>query len=191
MTSGFSLRNSSSRAFMKLCVVGSLAVSASVLGLGSSAAWATEDPGKSAGREDAREAEVARQASSIARQTMSPFCPGRTLADCPSNYAAEWRSDIRDMVAQGFTPEQIQLELGKRAGGDLSGIPNREVGYALPLGLALAAGLVLVVLFTRLRRGSGAAEAGSAASDQTPLESQEIDEERLRAELEAEEDDER
>src|SRR5690606_18610544 len=65
--------------------------------------------------------EVVRRASSIARQTMSPFCPGRTLSDCPSEYATEWRSDIREMVAQGLTAEQIQTALEKRVGGNLSG----------------------------------------------------------------------
>jgi cytochrome c-type biogenesis protein CcmH/NrfF len=70
--------------------------------------------------------EVTRKATSISRQTMSPFCPGRTLADCPSEYAAEWRRDIRQMVAEGKSASEIQAELESRVGGNLSGIPNDD-----------------------------------------------------------------
>jgi cytochrome c-type biogenesis protein CcmH/NrfF len=105
--------------------------------------------------------EVAAKAASIARQTMSPFCPGRTLDDCPSEYATEWRRDIRMMVAKGMTAAEIQDELEKRAGGNLSGIPNRESSYVLPILLATGAALVLYIVFVRLRRreDEGASES--------------------------------
>lgn len=103
--------------------------------------------------------EVAAKAASIARQTMSPFCPGRTLDDCPSEYATEWRRDIREMVAKGMTAAEIQDELEKRAGGNLSGIPNRESSYALPIVLATGAALVLYLVFVRLRRKDDEAES--------------------------------
>lgn len=130
------------------------------------------------------------RAASIARQTMSPFCPGRTLADCPSNYATEWRRDIRSMVASGLTAEQIQRELSKRAGGDLSGIPHREASYALPLAIGAGALVLIVVVFMRLRgRKHVEADAGqeTKAPEKPPVES--VDDERLEAELDAEDDD--
>src|SRR5690606_19717031 len=82
--------------------------------------------------------ESQRKAQSIARRTMSPFCPGRTLADCPSEHAAAWRREIQVMLDEGRTAQEIQEEFERRAGGDLSGSPNRAAGYGLSLGLAAA-----------------------------------------------------
>ncbi len=128
--------------------------------------------------------EVIRRASSIARQTMSPFCPGRTLSDCPSEYATEWRSDIREMVAQGLSAEQIQSVLEKRAGGNLSGIPNRESSYILPIALSLVAGLVLYFVFALLRRPDRTAATKKA--EKSSPKSAPVGDERLEAELENE-----
>ncbi len=130
------------------------------------------------------------RAASIARQTMSPFCPGRTLADCPSNYATEWRRDIRGMVAKGMNSDEIQRELSTRAGDDLSGIPHRDVSYALPFAIGSAALVLLVVVFARLRSKKQVvadADQKQSAPEKPPVET--VDDERLAAELEAENDD--
>ncbi|HSC86305.1 MAG TPA: cytochrome c-type biogenesis protein CcmH [Polyangiaceae bacterium] len=173
--------------------------------LGSDPAPAPE----AAGAHGAVSAEQARRAGSIARQTMSPFCPGRTLADCPSNYAAEWRDDIRAMVARGMSDDEIQRELFGRAGGDLSGIPHREVSYAVPISLgALALGVLGWVLWrlSKNRAAGSSALAGatapaatsegtqaganaSTASAAAPSSESTIDEQRLESELAAEGDD--
>lgn len=124
------------------------------------------------------DAESERKAAAIARQIMSPFCPGRTVSDCTSEYAAEWRREILEMVRAGKSAEEIAREFEVRAGRDLSGIPNRGVGYGLPVTLAFGAGLVLVGLFSWLRR-----DKGSSAPAPVP-EASRVDDERLRAELE-------
>lgn len=129
--------------------------------------------------------EVIRRASSISRQTMSPFCPGRTLSDCPSEYATEWRSDIREMVAQGLSADEIQAELEKRAGGNLSGIPNRESSYVLPIVLSVVAGLVLYLVFARLRRPEKVVPAKKTKKS-SPKSPAAVGDERLDAELEDE-----
>lgn len=95
--------------------------------------------------------ESQRKAQSIARRTMSPFCPGRTLADCPSEHAAAWRREIQVMLDEGRTAQEIQEEFERRAGGDLSGSPNRAAGYGLSLGLAAASLAVLYGLLQVLR----------------------------------------
>jgi cytochrome c-type biogenesis protein CcmH/NrfF len=106
--------------------------------------------------------EVAQKAAAIARQTMSPFCPGRTLSDCPSEYATAWRRDIRAMVARGMSADEIQRELESRVGSNLSGSPNRGAGYGVSLGLALGAALVLFFVLSRLRLNSQANKNGEA-----------------------------
>lgn len=136
--------------------------------------------------------ELDAKAASIARQTMSPFCPGRTLDDCPSEYASEWRRDIRAMVEKGMTAAEIQDELEKRAGGNLSGIPNRESSYALPLVVATGAAMVLYLVFVRLRRrdedeGSGStkeeARKKKVGVGKTSRSAATVDDERLKREL--------
>lgn len=161
--------------------------------------WAAPDAPAAPSPESAPslDADQLRQAQSIARQTMSPFCPGRTLADCPSEYAAAWRREIQVMLARGDSPQQIQEEFERRAGGDLSGRPHRGVGYGLSFALA---GASLAVLYGVLRlvqgrrRPAGAAAAtpegaspGDAGDVPAPLD--ETLEARLEQELRAELDD--
>jgi cytochrome c-type biogenesis protein CcmH/NrfF len=141
--------------------------------------------------------ENVRKAQSISRQTMSPFCPGRTLSDCPSEYAAEWRHDIQRMVDQGKSAAEIQAEMERRAGGDLSGSPNRGAGWGLPIGFSVAALLLLVGVLRYLRgkKQEDAAEAAKqeAAAERTSAEDRAALDKRLEHELDeelADEDDE-
>ncbi len=130
--------------------------------------------------------DLAQQAASIARQTMSPFCPGRTLSDCPSEYASDWRRDIRQMLKEGKSAAEIQRELESRTGNNLSGSPRRDVSYAVPVGMALLFGSFLFIIFRRLRAArpqSESLKSGEVAPS--------VDEDRLLQELgrESEEDD--
>lgn len=129
--------------------------------------------------------EVAQKAASIARQTMSPFCPGRTLSDCPSEYAAEWRRDIRTMVAEGLSASEIQARLEARADGNLSGIPNRDVSYVLPIAIATGAALVLFFVFVRLR-GRKEEPPKGGAPEHSPAAPAAVDDQRLNEELDSE-----
>jgi len=134
-----------------------------------------------------------RQATAIARQTMSPFCPGRTLADCPSEYAGEWRRDIQRMLVAGRSPAEIQDELERRAGANLSGIPARDTSYWVPAAFALLGVAVLGTIFVRLRRSAAKVGAPQTAEDSASDagKNASIDDARLEAELRAEGDDDR
>lgn len=94
---------------------------------------------------------LAQRSRAIARGTMSPFCPGKTLYDCPSPRAAEWRADIRDWLAEGATPVQIRARLQAREPQfDLDGArPSPLVIGGL---LAVAALLMLAIGFVIWRR---------------------------------------
>ncbi len=129
--------------------------------------------------------EVAQKAAAIARQTMSPFCPGRTLSDCPSEYATQWRKDIRAMVAQGMSAAEIQKELESRVGENLSGSPNRRAGYGVSIGLALGAALVLFFVLSKLRSNAEANsdKKGAKKTDDTKRLGSEVDDARLDEEL--------
>lgn len=94
--------------------------------------------------------EVGRQAHALSRDLMSPYCPGRTLADCPSPNAAQVREEIRTRMRGGESTQEIRADLESRFGAAVRGVPQSILGWAIP-GLILAAGgLVLAIALRRL-----------------------------------------
>jgi cytochrome c-type biogenesis protein CcmH len=71
---------------------------------------------------------------------MSPFCPGRTLADCPSEKAEELRSWIVDQEAVGRSAEEVHAEVLAAFGDVVRQAP-------VPTGLGLAAYVIPILLF--------------------------------------------
>jgi cytochrome c-type biogenesis protein CcmH/NrfF len=105
--------------------------------------------------------ELERQAESIARSVMSPFCPGRTVSACP--VAGPWRDDIRKWVGEGVDPIEIKRRLAERVPEhNLMGVPKNRLGWVLPVGLGVVALGFLVFLLRRL--------VGPRAADGTPPE---------------------
>lgn len=92
----------------------------------------------------------------LANELMSPFCPGRALAECPSPQATEMRSWILDQERAGRTREAVEEELYRLWGDQLRQAPRAEgfglVAYVIPASL-IAGGGALVALFLRRQRG--------------------------------------
>ena len=111
--------------------------------------------------------DVARRAHAFARGVMSPYCPGRSLADCPSPDAALLRQQIRMRLAAGAPEDEVLAELTRRYGDILRPIPEGTLPWLGPIVL-LAAGLgVLVVVLLRLsggRREDASTAEGPAAT---------------------------
>src|SRR4030095_10524043 len=62
----------------------------------------------------------------LAADLMSPACPGRTLLNCTSGQAEQWREVIRQKLAQGETKEQIlQYFIALRGEEILAAPPQR------------------------------------------------------------------
>ena len=91
------------------------------------------------------------------RETMSPYCPGRTLADCPSSQADTLRLWIQLQEAAGRSREDVEAELVERYGDAVLPAPRaRGLGmaaYLLPAAAFVAGGAVVLVF---LRRSVGA-----------------------------------
>lgn len=168
-------------AALSLFVLGERAAFADSSSSGAPVAASTE-------KEPEYSPEVRRRAAQIAREVMSPFCPGRTVSDCTSEYAAEWRREILVMVQAGRSSESIVAELSSRAGRDLSGSPGRRLSLGLPLMLSISAGIVLVAVLSWLR---GARRERLTAQESRPIEDagRSVDDARLDSELRAIEDD--
>ncbi len=89
----------------------------------------------------------------LAHELMSPYCPGRTLAACPSEQAAEVRQWILIQEAAGATRAEVIANLEVRFGEEIHSAPAAEgwglAAWGLPAG-ALALGALMV--FWVLRR---------------------------------------
>jgi cytochrome c-type biogenesis protein CcmH/NrfF len=62
----------------------------------------------------------------LARELMSPFCPGLLLVDCQSTGAHELRSEIRDRLRRGDTRDDIVDDLVARFGPHVRAVPTPE-----------------------------------------------------------------
>ena len=87
---------------------------------------------------------------------MSPFCPGRTLADCPSDKAEELRRWIVDQEAEGRSAEAVHAEVLAAFGDVVRQTPAPTgfglAAYVIPILLFLAGGGLVGVFLRRQTR---------------------------------------
>lgn len=83
----------------------------------------------------------------LSHDLMSPYCPGRTIASCPSKSARKLEDQILAEAKAGKNRDQIETQLVARFGKDIVGykpppllLGGTIVGGALALGLLLWAG---------------------------------------------------
>ncbi|MEA2452608.1 MAG: cytochrome c-type biosis protein CcmH [Actinomycetota bacterium] len=84
-------------------------------------------------------------ANDISEHIMSPFCPGVTLHDCPSDSAVDLRDRITAMAEQGFTRAQIMAKLLDEYGESIRAEPTGGSGlvaWILPALAAIGGGYV-------------------------------------------------
>jgi cytochrome c-type biogenesis protein CcmH/NrfF len=83
----------------------------------------------------------------VAARMMSPFCPGLTLEECPSDQSSRLRSEIDVMVREGSTNEQIDRWIVDNFGEVALARPRGSAAWLAPPALALVGlGAVLLVL---------------------------------------------
>lgn len=97
---------------------------------------------------------------------MSPFCPGRTLAECPSPQADQLRLWILTQAAAGASREELETALYQRFGDQIRSAPRASgwgwSAYAIPIvGFLVGGGLVVYALRRIVRRGSAPSAAAS------------------------------
>lgn len=90
---------------------------------------------------------------------MSPYCPGRTLMDCPSGQATELRNWIAEQEQAGRSKQEVEDELYAQFGDVILQAPKAQgfgiAAYVLPI-LALFAGGGIVWVFLRRQVAAGA-----------------------------------
>jgi cytochrome c-type biogenesis protein CcmH len=86
-------------------------------------------------------AEVETEASRIFNSTMSPFCPGMLIANCPSPGAANMKEEIRTQLAAGLSPDSVRALLFAAYGDQLRATPPAR-GFGLLAWLVPILGLL-------------------------------------------------
>jgi len=85
------------------------------------------------------------EAQQLYGEYMSPFCPGRLLADCGSSGAADLRDEIRSALDQGISADEIRNQLEHTYGVSLRASP-KAAGWGLLAWLVPAAFLNLSLI---------------------------------------------
>ncbi|HKA14089.1 MAG TPA: cytochrome c-type biogenesis protein CcmH [Myxococcota bacterium] len=110
---------------------------------------------------------------------MSPFCPGRSLADCPSPDAASLRMWILVQAAAGRTRADVEEQLYARYGEVIRSAPKAEgfgtAAYLIPIAV-FAGGGALVAWFLRRATRRAAAHPSPAAAPLDPEVERRLDE---------------
>jgi cytochrome c-type biogenesis protein CcmH/NrfF len=121
-------------------------------------------------------------ANDVSSSIMSPYCPGVTLHDCPSDEAIDLRERIVGWAAAGWSRQRILDTLEAEFGPQIRALPPAEgkglLAWVLP-GLGAVAGVALA--WTLARRWSSGGR--SAASPAPPPRASEEDRRRVNAEL--------
>lgn len=72
---------------------------------------------------DERSEALDREATNLYQQVFSPFCPGRSLNDCPSSKAAELKDEMRAELEAGKASEVILQEVFTKYGDQYRAVP--------------------------------------------------------------------
>lgn len=131
------------------------------------------------------------QAESLARDIAadmpSPYCPGRSIASCPTEAARELEDDILSLAQQGKDRKQIEGILVDRFGEEKMGSAQQaEIVVAIILAAVIGLGLIVYTARRWLRPATAntATSGANAASSASPLAKVSADElDRLEDEL--------
>ncbi len=89
----------------------------------------------------------------LPRELMSPFCPGRTLSECPSPQADSLRMWLIVQEAAGRSRAEVEAELYERYGDAILAAPRAEgfgiAAYLIPVVACLAGGASLARFLRR------------------------------------------
>jgi cytochrome c-type biogenesis protein CcmH/NrfF len=104
-------------------------------------------------------------ATSISNDVISPFCPGVTLENCPSDAAAALRARIVSWAEAGWSRSRIMDKLEAEYGASIRALPPTSgsgLWAWLAPGLVLLAGALLATVLARRWARRRAPEAQTA-----------------------------
>lgn len=106
--------------------------------------------------------------TSLYQDVLSPFCPGRSLNDCPSSKAQELKNLMRQHVEAGASNEQVLEQVFATYGEQYRAVP-RYAGFGkliwwIPALFVIVGGCIIATVATRRQRGE-ASEAPVAGNE--------------------------
>lgn len=123
-------------------------------------------------------------APELARELMSPFCPGVTLDACTSNQAETLRLWIQVQEAAGRSRADVEAELVERYGDVVLAAPRAAglglAAYLVPAAAFLAGGLGVALFLRRQTRRRSERPAPVAVAPPDPELERLVDEELAR-----------
>ncbi len=103
------------------------------------------------------DADAERLLSQLSNELMSPFCPGRTIASCPSDQARKLEDRILADAKAGKSRAEIEQALVERYGAEIIGYAPQPVVLYGAAGAGLAGAVLLGWAGRRWLRGRRAA----------------------------------
>lgn len=92
-------------------------------------------------------------ATAVSHNVMSPFCPGLTLHDCPSDAADDLRARIETWARSGRSQAEIMARLRAEYGPGIAASPEPSgrglAAWLLPIAVVLAGALAVAALVRR------------------------------------------
>ena len=101
----------------------------------------------------------------VASLLRCPVCQGMSIADSPSTVAQDMKHQVREMLAQGYTQEQILAYFEKSYGGFVLEKPKNPLVWILPIFLLVIGAVVVVVTARRLSSERPATANAEPAAD--------------------------
>lgn len=96
--------------------------------------------------------------NAVSRNLYCPVCQNTPLEICPTEACIRWREQVRELLAQGYTEEQVRQyfidHFGMRTVGTPTDPTSRLLTIFLPLGLIGIVGLIAVFGVVRRRRST-------------------------------------
>ena len=84
----------------------------------------------------------------VASLLRCPVCQGMSVADSPSTVALDMKHEVRDMLAKGYTQEQILAKFEESYGQFVLEKPTNPLVWILPI-IVLILGAIVVVTTAR------------------------------------------
>lgn len=119
------------------------------------------------------EGEVSKMTQEVSQEVYSPYCPGKTLAMCPSGGASKVRQDIQNFAREGMTKSEIKDAIVAQYGEEYRmKRPETQDNMTLFLLLAGALGIALLALYFLVGRSKSGGESRAGSPSDPPLDEQ-------------------
>jgi cytochrome c-type biogenesis protein CcmH len=96
--------------------------------------------------------------TTLYQEVLSPFCPGRSLNDCPSSKAQELKNSMRQQIEAGASNEQVLNQVFTTYGEQYRAVPRYDgfgkLVWWMPVVFLVLGGCSIGILVTRRQKNA-------------------------------------